>query len=72
MQAEDPVAQILMGRSADCPQYGVHHHHGHEDDHEDDKNHKDDQDNNHNHEVVDSKTNYEDDTLNKRQGCDEM
>ena len=23
MQAEDPVAQIFMGRSADCPQYGV-------------------------------------------------
>ena len=42
MQAEDPVAQIFMGRSADCPQCGVHDHHAHEDDHEDDQ--EDDQD----------------------------
>ena len=24
VQAEDPVAQIFMGRSGECPQYGVH------------------------------------------------
>ena len=32
VQAEDPVAQIFMGRSADCPQYGVQDdHHDHND-----------------------------------------
>ena len=42
VQAEDPVAQIFMGRSADCPQYGVQDDHDHDDD--DDDNDDDDDD----------------------------
>ena len=33
VQGEDPVAQIFMGRSADCPQYGVQDDHHDHDDH---------------------------------------
>ena len=38
VQAEDPVAQIFMGRSAYCPQYGVQHDHDDQDDHDDEDN----------------------------------
>ena len=53
VQAEDPVAQIFMGRSADCPQYGVQDDHDHDDD--DDEDDEDDED----------ADNDDDDTLNK-------
>ena len=52
MQAEDPVAQIFMGRSADCPQYGVQDDHDHDDDDDDDEDYED-------------ADNDDDDTLNK-------